>query len=232
MSTINIDVPSKDALIATASGHLTMAESIIIDSPTMYGEAAEEVKSIKRKIAELDTRRKEITGPLDVAKKSVMDLFRAPTEMLEKASKILGKAMEHYDAEQDRLRRERQALLDAEARKERERLAEEAAKLAEAGRTEEAAVKLETAAVISAPAADTEAVKAAGISFTERWQAEVVDIVALCRYVADNPDQRALVTANQVALNGMARALKGSMKIPGVKAISQRTTTVRTNTDE
>lgn len=237
MTTLNlaIEQPQKESLIAEASKSLSLAESITIDSATMYEAAAEEVRAVKVKIKELEARRKEITGPLDAAKKSVMDLFRQPIEMLEKAGKILGTALVNYDNEQARIKRERQALLDAEARKERERLAEEAAALAEAGRTEEAAAKLDTAAVISAPTVEAVAEKPSGISYTERWHAEVTDIVALCRFVAENPDQRELVTANTVALNGMARALKGSMRIPGVKPVSERTTTVRTTegaTDE
>ena len=58
--------------------------------------------------------------------------------------------------------------------------------------------------------------------FREVWSAEVTDIKALCRAVADGKASTECVMANMPVLNRMASALKATMNIPGVRAYSKR----------
>lgn len=67
-----------------------------------------------------------------------------------------------------------------------------------------------------------------GGSFSILWSAEVYDIQALARAVADGTVPEAYLTANQVALNKVASALKAEdIKIPGVRGVSRTIAKVR-----
>lgn len=55
-----------------------------------------------------------------------------------------------------------------------------------------------------------------GGSLQERWTAEVVSIVELCRAVAEGKAPVTVVDANVATLNALARTLKGAANVPGV----------------
>jgi hypothetical protein len=54
------------------------------------------------------------------------------------------------------------------------------------------------------------------------WGAEVRDIKALCRAIAEGKASPNLVTPNMPALNKLATALKETMNVPGVRPYSRR----------
>ena len=81
------------------------------------------------------------------------------------------------------------------------------------------------APVFAPPAVVVEVPKVAGISFRVDWSAEVTDLSQLVLAVAEQRQSIGLLLPNQTALNQMARALKGSMRVPGVEAVSKRITT-------
>ena len=70
--------------------------------------------------------------------------------------------------------------------------------------------------------------KASGISTRETWSAEVTNIRLLAKAVAAGTAAPNLILPNTTALNGLARSLKGAMNVPGVKAVAETTTAVRT----
>ncbi len=225
---VELQEPTREELETVPTWAVSVANSIIIDSPEMYQIAVEEVRDIKAKMKELDERRKAITTPLDQAKKKIMDLFRTPLDALAAAETKIKHAMVTYSEEKERERRAEQARLDAIAREERERLAKEAAALEKAGKPEEAEAAREIAAVISAPAAMiAEGADAAGVSYSERWSAEVDDLLALARFVVENPAHLNLISANPTQLDMMARAMKSGMNIPGVRAVCKKIASVR-----
>ena len=80
---------------------------------------------------------------------------------------------------------------------------------------------------IFVPLPQIEVPKAEGISTREVWKAEVVDLSALVAAVASGRQSMAFLLPNQVALNGMARAQKGMLAIPGVKAVCEHIMPVR-----
>lgn len=64
-------------------------------------------------------------------------------------------------------------------------------------------------------------------SFSTSWYAEVVDIKALCRAVAEGLCDPSCVEANMTVLNGMARAIKrDGMIVPGVETRKKTVTRV------
>jgi hypothetical protein len=66
-----------------------------------------------------------------------------------------------------------------------------------------------------------------GVSTATRYRAEVVDLLALVRYVAANPHMVNLLVANGPALNAQARSLREAMQLPGVKVVKETDRRVR-----
>ena len=152
---------------------------------------------------------------------------------LTKAQRTVKSLMAAYDAEQERIRREEERRLAEIARKQEEerRLAEAIAAEEEArrnGATREDTAR-EVEEILSTPAYVPPVVlpKATprmegGPIYRTVWGAECVDIKALCRAVADGKASPECVMPNMPVLNKMATALKDSLNIPGVRAVSRR----------
>jgi hypothetical protein len=202
-----------DAVTYTAAGALWKAiGDMIKEVKDTFDPICEKLHVAHR---EATTKRSKYLDPLTAAQKSVKGLMSA------------------YDQEQDRLRREEQARLEAIARKqEEERRLQEAIEAEEAmkaqGATKEAAAEvaqqvIETPVYV-APVVIPKAVPKmqGGPVYREIWSAECVDIVMLCRAVAEGKASRECVLPNMPTLNKMATALKSTMNIPGVRAASRR----------
>ena len=190
--------------IAQASYDVALA--VQIDSPEMLAIASDELREITGKRKQIEEMRLSLTRPLDESKKRIMDLFRAPTERLEQAEKLLRKGVLTYQqAEREKVekaRREAEAKLAAEraeaerAQREAERAEREAREAAlhaatveehvaaveathqAAAAREEAAEKLELAEVAPMPVIAA-APKADGVSTRQTWKAQVTDFRAL-----------------------------------------------------
>ena len=198
---------------------LKKAEAIVIFNQDQYEGANGVLRAVKDKFKDLDSKRKTITKPLDEAKKAVMDLFRSPLEILSKAESIIKRAMITYDEEQERIRREKQRKLDEQARREEEKkrkdLEDRAKKWAEKGNEskaeelQEQAEDVHVEAQVIAPITE----KPKGVSYKERWHAEVTD---------ETKVPREYMQINMQALNKVAQATKGALKIPGVEFKMER----------
>lgn len=155
--------------------------------------------------------------------------FYAP---LDKAKRDVKGLMSNYEQEMERIRLAEQRRLEEIARKaEEDRRIQEAIEVeaearANGATAQEAAQAAE--AIIDEPVytppvvLPKETPKVAGVFFRTIWSAEVVDIKALCRTVADGKISTECVMGNMPVLNKMATALKQTMNIPGVRASSRR----------
>lgn len=147
--------------------------------------------------------------------------LNVPLNAIKEGQKILKQTMGDYkvNLERQRIEAERKANEEQKKREEDERLAAAAA-LESQGETEAAEQVLDTQTytppVKIAPLAPKTATR-----FQTRWGARVTDIKALCRAVADGKASPEFVTANMVALNRAACAMKQTMVIPGVVAESK-----------
>jgi hypothetical protein len=216
--------PQSTELVKVADRMHTSALAYVIDCPEMYDLAAEEYGAIVKKAKELNEQRMGITRLMDEAKKRVVEVYRPALERLDQAKTALSGLMLDYTKEQERLAKIETDKAEALAKIERDRLMEEAAKAEESGDVEMAVVHAATAEMVVAQAPVYTAPKAAGVSSTTKWSAEITDKAALLRYILDteNPmvDLEA-ITINMPALNKLAVALKDKMKLPGVKAVSK-----------
>lgn len=254
--TVTYDASAAIVLATKAQNALTSASDFVIDSPTMFELASDDLKQVKALQKEVEEKRTSITGPLNQAVKAVNDLFRSPKEYLDKAEATLKRAMVTWTTEQERIAAEARAKAEAEARAERERLAaiereqaeaarraqEEAEAAAAAGdeqaaaeamaaaqaAQEQAAVAALTAQVVTiAPAVEAPA-KVTGISGRVTYSAEVTDLLALVQAVAAGQAPIECLQADTKFLGAQARAFKKAGQLfPGVMAVAERSIAAR-----
>lgn len=193
---------------------------ITISSQTDYERAAEILKEVKSYLKQLEEDRKKITKPLDEAKKSVMELFRKPTEMLETVEREIKASMVNYMEEQERIARQKQIelqkLAEIEAERERKRLEKKLEKTKTEAKAEEIREEIRNIIPI-APIVTPSVQTPKNISYREKWSAVVVDFKAL-------PDEYKI--PNQQLLDKVAQSTKGTLNIPGVKWEKEKITVV------
>ena len=140
------------------------------------------------------------------------------------AQKSIKQLMSAYDAEQERLRLEEERRLFEIARKqEEERRLMEAIAAEEAGEIEEAETIIEEQEYAPPVVVQKSIPKMeGGPVYRTIWSAEVVSIKDLCRAVSEGKASPELVLPNMPALNKLAVALKNTLQVSGVKAVSRR----------
>ena len=145
------------------------------------------------------------------------------------AERIIKGAVGAFHLEQQRIRQE----LERKAREEADRQAEQmrldmAVQAEEMGASPEVVAEvLETPVPVAPVAVAPTFNRAAGVSTRETWRAELIDIRALCRAVADGKASTELVQPNMVTLNSLARGLKSTFAVPGCRAIPETTVSAR-----
>lgn len=224
MTTQMISIPTPDPTpLREAELALAWAKQFPITSPAAYACAAEERKSIKRQWKALEELRKKTLKPFDDGRKGVQALFTPALDALKEADDIVERGMLDYRAAEQR------AAQDA-ARAEAERLRAEQealAAMAEQCGDPETAEDLRGQHVhVHVPVAAP--VAAEGAWPTTRWHAELTDIIALCKAVADGTAPADLVQLNQPAANRLASALRDAVSYPGLRFVSTTSLAVRT----
>lgn len=218
-----VPVPAEArAEIDAAAGVLEVAQAYAVTSPEMYEAAASELRDIKARFKRLDDWEKSITRPMNAALAGVRAMFKTPKDTLSQAEGSIKRAMLRFQDEQEAKRRKAEAEAQERARKEREKLAARAAAAAEKGQAEKAEVLQMQAETVAVPTIAKQTPTVSGISTREVWSAEVVDIKALCRAIADGVVPEVAVAANMTVLNQQARSLKAALNWPGVRAVSQK----------
>jgi hypothetical protein len=212
------------ALLTGQAAELTIETA---EQVAASGALLQKVVARKKAITDL---RLSITRPMEAARKAVVQLFAPALEQLQGAEDTIKSGILAYTREQQRLRDEVQARLDAEAEEERKRLLTRAAMQRDIGDEEGAAGLEERSDTVEAtPVAPAE--KLSGPVHTRvTWHAEVTDLVALAKAYVESehpPDESGVldpflvVLPNMPLLNALARDLKADLNIPGVKAVSE-----------
>ena len=190
------------------SRSLTLAEQakafLNITTDGQYGAAAEYLKGVK-------LLRKEIADYSNPVIKAFSDGHRLAIKKRDEKDKPLAvvegsvkRAMAAHDERKDEERRRLVAQAMVEAAK----------------------VEQETGLPVLPEIQTIEKPKVAGISHSISYRAEVEDLDALVKAVAEGRAPKEAVVANVVYLNGLARAQKDAFSIPGVKVIASRGTSV------
>lgn len=206
------------------------AEAIVVMDQESYSAAAELLTDIVTLERQIVDHHAPVKAAAWNAHKAAVAAEKKLLEPLNQAKAIIKVRLVAWTQEQERIRLEAQRKAEEEARRleedERLRLAAEAE---DAGAPEETVSEIleSPAVVVPVPVVQPTFQRVAGVSTQQRWKAQVVDIKALCRAVADGKASPELVQANMVALNNMARAMKNTLAIPGVRAVTEAAVAVR-----
>ena len=141
------------------------------------------------------------------------------TDPLDKCRATVEPVVFRYRQEQEHLRQEEARRLQDEEKK---RLEDEALRRAEAAAV--AGDDVQASAIMDQPIVAPKPVlpatpKTNGVASVQRWSAEVYDLKALVQAAAANPHLLACLKPDREVLDSYARAQKGQMNIPGVKAV-------------
>jgi hypothetical protein len=219
-TTLTIDAPEEESLLTPAERAYKDAASIVISDQPMYEFAGGELRKIKDASKKLDDERREITRPLDVAKKKIMERYNKPIDFLTRAEAAIKLAMLGWTRKVTAEREAAEAKAREGARKEAEKLAAQAAKAEAAGKVEKADVLMQAAqaAAVAAPVLPSMP-KAEGTHVRKSYHAEVADKMELVAFVAANPMFLHLLMPDGAAINAQARALKEAFAIPGCRLV-------------
>lgn len=200
------------------------AQQIVISNNEQYQGAASYLKKIKGKSSELDTLRKSLTAPLDLSKRKIMELFKFPIEMLQKAEHLIKAGMIEYTEKQERIRREQEEKLrkaaEAEETRKRKALEERARKAEEQGKLEKAEELREKAeeVKVEAPILADRVETPKGVSYREQWDFRIIDV---------NIIPREYLVPNETMLRKFAIATKGQVPVAGIEFYSEKVVSSR-----
>jgi hypothetical protein len=204
------------------------ARILTIQTPDQYIAAGELLKSIKLLRAEIDQTFDPIISAAYAAHKEAVAQKKKVDAPLLEAEGIIKPRVAAYLSEQERLRREEELRLQKQAQEEEERRqVENAAILDDLGETE-AANQLLDETVIAPPVVLPKLTpKVSGISTSQRYSAEVVNLLELVKAVAAGKAPIQCLKADTVFLNRQAVAMRQSMAYPGVRLRVESTVAVR-----
>ena len=200
------------------------ADAVKIVDADSYVKASglwQDIRALRAKVKESFD---PIIQKAHAAHRAALDSKAKVDAPLEVAEKTVKKAMNAWDEEQERIRQEEQRRLQEEARKR-----EEEARLAAAIEAEQAGAKEEAEQILEEPVyvapvvvqKQTPKVQG-GPVFRTVWKHQVTDLMALVKAVAAGHAPLTAIQANDVFLGQQARSLKDALRIPGVKAYSER----------
>jgi vacuolar-type H+-ATPase subunit I/STV1 len=208
---------------------IDQANTLMISTVDDYKIGQTLMKTVKERIKELTDIRMSQTRPLDESKSKIMLFFAIPLEKLDKAKDYLNKIMVTFTEEQDRKRREEERRLQEEARKRaEEQILEQALEAEEAGETEEAEKIIAEPLFVPLIKVVSEIPKSKDSHIREIWNAEIFDIVALVKSIAEGKTDIQAIEPNHLIknhpfLNTMATRYQSMMNIPGVRTVSKKT---------
>jgi len=141
------------------------------------------------------------------------------------AERILKTAIGDWEAEQRRLENEARVKAEAEARRAAEEQRENELEQAEAeGATvEEITAMVNAPLIVEPPRIEPAFQPARGVSMAVNWKGEVTSLELLVKAIAAGRANINLVAGNEVAINQLARATRGTLQVPGVRFFSQST---------
>lgn len=196
------------------------AQSLVVRTPQDRSQTMIGIKAIKTRKDEIVNFFSDSKAKAHAAWKAIVGNEKSFTDRLDAVERAAKDAVLKYDREEaERIAAEQrrlQAKADADARAERERLEKEAAKLKtpelKAERLEQAAnIQPVTVTVAPPPREKGEATR-------KTWKARVVNVDIV---------PREYMTVNQQALDGLARATKGAVQIPGVVFFEESSLAIR-----
>jgi hypothetical protein len=222
-SAVVVASPAGQELQHQATEWTELAKSTVVVDALSYEIAATHLQAIKALQAEADETFDPIIKRAHETHKEALAQKKHITDPLTQAEAVLKRSMASYVQDQERKRLEEERRLREQAELEAAQAREAEIEEAEAhGATVEevqaiAQSPLRVSPVITAPVTT----RVQGIISREVWKAEVTNLIALVKFVSANPQFISLIQPNTAAINGLARSLRSTMNIPGVRVWSE-----------
>jgi hypothetical protein len=198
--------PEIDKVVASAERQL------VIRSNDDYLQAADYLLAIKALLNDTEADRVRMVAPLLRDQRQINADARAISAPLEEAETAIKTAMDAYIKEQEDLRLEEQRRADEAARKQQQKLQQQATKAIESGKVDKAVDLEQRAAAVVAPVIQRQAPKVTGIVPKKAWKFEVVDPAKV---------PREYLAVDEKKIGAVVRALRGDTQIAGVRVWSE-----------
>jgi hypothetical protein len=216
-----LEEPQTQVLESTAISIREKATAIKIVDQATYDLAAAEFNAACHLEKQITDHYAPLKQKAHEAHKAICSAEKEMLNPVLQAKQSLSRAIGSWDSEQERIRREQQRRLEAQASAQAEEEALEAAIDAEqnGADAEEIEAVLSNSLPITKVAAAPTYQKS--VPTRENWSAQVFSLAQLVKAAAQNPAYLCYLQANETALNGAARSQKNLFSIPGCKAVKQ-----------
>lgn len=210
-----------------ADADLAMCGTITVETEEQYHAAGETRLALDVKVKKSEAARDALVRPLNDHVRWINSIFKPAQEKWKEGMRLLSVArlgFERVKEEEARRERERLEKIARDEQARIDRLALERAQRAEArGNTERAEEILSSVPQIPIPPPVMEppVAKTTGVAKTEFFWAEVTDLAALVTAVAAGEVPLEAIQANTAWLDRTAKALRKSMRYPGVTVRSE-----------
>ncbi len=196
---------------------LAAAQAVVVTDEESYRAAMELGQSCASRAKRVEEVFKPARESTHRAWKAVTELIASFVVPLESAKKLCtGKAVAWQRAEEARRAEEVRKAQEAERKRAEGEAIARAVALEAKGKPEQAAAVLAKPVPVPVVAAPVAVEAPKGATVRSNWQAEVTDLAALVKAVADGAVGIDVLDANMVVLRKIAKDTKGATKIPGV----------------
>ena len=212
-----------------ASKVMEWAQGLVVASKADQDSAIATLAGVKGVRAAWVAYWKPIKDAAAAAHKGICAKEKEGTEIVDKAETIVkSKLLTWQQAERAKAEAEQrrlQAIADECARKTRERMERDAARLKSIELKQERLAQADAVvAPVVAVVADT---ATAGCSVSVTWKAELVDLDALIAAASPGSTAASMLCFEQRAADSFAKATKGKVQVPGVRFVAVETMSVK-----
>lgn len=212
---------------------LVKARGFRVNNQDDYDKASAFIKGVKGLQKKVEDTFKPIVKKAHAVWKEAKEQEKKHFEPLKEAERIVkAAALVWWEAEEAKRQEDERKAREKAAEAERKRIAEleaQAANHEEKGRFDKAEERRQAAQEVYVPPEPVVSgpEKAQGQAIRVTWKAEVTDLKALVRAVAEGRAPSSFIQADLVAINKQARATQDTMKIDGIRFYSKKEMAVR-----
>lgn len=212
---INYQIVDATDLSAELELEIICAQTLAVTNDNECQYANETLRRFVQFGKKVEEFRKSAVAPLNEEKMHIQDIFKPILEKVDNTTRSLKEKIGQFQLEQERKSKEAMIKAAEEAKKAKE------AKIAEAMQHDDPAIQAaiiqEAEATSMAMIKPTTTTPKKGVRVTNKYKAEVYDVVAFVKYIAANPQFVNFLKIDSRALDKFVSSTEGKVEIPGVK---------------